>query len=427
MLWREKSICIISESRSFSICLRGFLYTMEQRRISLTFLLLWGLFSVSGGQLLTSYITSNETETCCSSNPTPVIIRSTINETHNQCQCVLEGSLSIVSDRARSFTLVQYVISFLIVMSLLVGSGFCSGLNVGLMSLGLEDLQIIADTSDSKKERRYAEKVLGIRKEGNILLVAILLGNVCINSILSLFLDSLVGSGTLAVAISTLTIVIFGEIVPQAICLRHALFFGYIFRYPTRLLIILTAPLSYPLGMLLNRIIGDPSIDSTIKTRNGLSKMVHRISENVITSQEVSMVEGIIASKPKTLGDIALPIKQLRTLPMSSSEITPDKALGDGGIILLSDEESNVAGYVTLRDVLQKDFDQSKHFQLSRFPTFSASTHLTDILLQINFEKDSDSFIFVQSMNLQTARAVTIGYIPRGKLLEEFLKPMKHS
>ena len=56
-----------------------------------------------------------------------------------------------------------------------------------------------------------------IRGMGNFLLCSILLGNVLVNNTLTIILDTLTGGGGIVAVIgATLSIVIFGEIIPQA-------------------------------------------------------------------------------------------------------------------------------------------------------------------------------------------------------------------
>ena len=60
-------------------------------------------------------------------------------------------------------------------------SGTFSGLNLGLMSLTVEDLEIIIRGSTDPKEVRYAKRILPLRKRGNLLLCTLLIGNTFVN------------------------------------------------------------------------------------------------------------------------------------------------------------------------------------------------------------------------------------------------------
>lgn len=133
-------------------------------------------------------------------------------------------------------------------------SGLFSGLNLGLMSLTPHDLIIIQEAG-TPDDRKYAKRIYPVRKRGNFLLCTILLGNVLVNSTATILLDSLI-SGALAVVGATLAIVIFGEIIPQAICSRHGLKVGSQTIQLTRLFMIATSPIAYPLSKLLDVILG---------------------------------------------------------------------------------------------------------------------------------------------------------------------------
>jgi metal transporter CNNM len=112
---------------------------------------------------------------------------------------------------------------FLIILILILFSALFSGLTIGFLGLDKTEL-----ARKSKLGNKKAAKIITIRKNGNFLLVVLLLGNVLVNSILSVFLGDKF-SGLVAVVASTALIVVFGEILPQAIFYRHALSIGYYF------------------------------------------------------------------------------------------------------------------------------------------------------------------------------------------------------
>ena len=137
------------------------------------------------------------------------------------------------------------------------------------------ELKIVANTG-TEDERRYARAIMPVRKTGNYLLCSILLGNVLVNSSLTIIMDDLT-SGLIAVIGSTLTIVVFGEICPQAICSRYGLAVGAKTIYVTRLVMLITFPLSFPISKVLDRLLGVEL--GNVYTRERLQELV-KVSNN---------------------------------------------------------------------------------------------------------------------------------------------------
>jgi len=156
------------------------------------------------------------------------------------------------------------------IVCLILLSALFAGLTLGLMTLDKVGLKIVIE-SGKYSDKKNAKKIYPIRKRGNLLLCVLLLGNVSVNSLLSILMADLT-SGFLGFIISTLVIVLLGEIVPQSVCSRHALAIGsrtvwlvYIFLY-------LLFPLAYPISVFLDRLLGEEV--GTIYSKNELKKII---------------------------------------------------------------------------------------------------------------------------------------------------------
>jgi metal transporter CNNM len=108
-------------------------------------------------------------------------------------------------------------ISLVYIVILASMSASFSGLNLGLMGLDVKNLELLTkgpfNNEEEARDARYAEKILPLRKRGNLLLCTILIGNVIVNSSLAIFMGELT-SGIFGLLLSTGVITIFGEIVP---------------------------------------------------------------------------------------------------------------------------------------------------------------------------------------------------------------------
>ena len=140
--------------------------------------------------------------------------------------------------------------NYLIVSALILLSGMFSGLTIGMFSLGLSTLHRRIRLGD-----KQAEKVYSVRKKGNLLLCTLLLGNVAVNSSMAIFLGT-IAPGVIAGLMATGLIVLFGEILPQAVFTRFALTLGAKTIWLTRFFMVILFPFSWPIAWFLNKILG---------------------------------------------------------------------------------------------------------------------------------------------------------------------------
>jgi len=134
----------------------------------------------------------------------------------NDCKASFEAELCLdrVEEKGalESFPMAVNILLLLILLSF---SALFSGLTLGLMSLDITGLEIVM-AGDDPDAAKYAKNIYPLRKKGNLLLCTLLLGNVAVNSLMSIF-SATIFDGTIGFLSSTFLIVIFGEIIPQAL------------------------------------------------------------------------------------------------------------------------------------------------------------------------------------------------------------------
>ncbi len=214
-----------------------------------------------------------------------------------------DGRLLVVEEKE---SLLPLWLQIILILGLLVLSGMFSGLNLGLMALDPMELRIV-QSCGTEKEKKYACKIEPIRSKGNYLLCSLLLGNVLVNTTLTILLDDLIGSGLGAVVASTVGIVIFGEIVPQSLCSRHGLAVGANTIMVTKFFMLLTFPLSFPVSKLLDYILGQEI--GTVYNREKLVGML-KVTEpyNDLVKEELNIIQGALELRTKTVEDVMTPL-----------------------------------------------------------------------------------------------------------------------
>uniref|UniRef100_A0A5F9CUZ3 Metal transporter n=1 Tax=Oryctolagus cuniculus TaxID=9986 RepID=A0A5F9CUZ3_RABIT len=293
----------------------------------------------------------------------------------------------------------------LLITVLLVLSGIFSGLNLGLMALDPMELRIVQNCG-TEKEKRYARKILPIRCKGNYLLCSLLLGNVLVNTSLTILLDNLIGSGIMAVASSTIGIVIFGEIVPQALCSRHGLAVGANTIVLTKFFMLLTFPLSFPISKLLDFFLGQEI--RTVYNREKLMEML-KVTEpyNDLVKEELNMIQGALELRTKTVEDI---MTQLQDCFMIRSDAILDfntmSEIMESGytrIPVFEDEQSNIVDILYVKDLAFVDPDDCTPLKtITRF--YNHPVHFVfhdtklDAMLE-EFKKGKSHLAIVQKVN----------------------------
>ncbi|MAZ30129.1 hypothetical protein CL655_02490 [bacterium] len=196
----------------------------------------------------------------------------------------------------------EYAISLL----LIAASALFSGLTLGYFTLEPQSLKRRAKAGD-----RRAARILPLREQGNHLLTTLLLGNVAVNSALAIFLGS-IASGVVAGVLATSIIFIFGEIIPQAVISRHALYFGAKAAPIVQLLMLLLRPFTWPIATILDRVLGQEL--PTVYSHSELMEIVaeHEASEHsAVDEDEKRIVHGALQFSHTTVREVMTSAEQV--------------------------------------------------------------------------------------------------------------------
>ncbi|KAM6986434.1 metal transporter CNNM4-like isoform 2-T2 [Aplochiton taeniatus] len=339
-----------------------------------------------------------------------------------------DGRLLVVEEEK---SLLPLWLQVIVIGCLLMLSGIFSGLNLGLMALDPMELRIV-QSCGTDKEKKYAGKIEPIRSKGNYLLCSLLLGNVLVNTTLTILLDDLIGSGMGAVVASTVGIVIFGEIIPQALCSRHGLAVGANTIILTKFFMLLTFPLSFPVSKLLDVLLGQEI--GTVYNREKLVEML-KVTEpyNDLVKEELNMIQGALELRNKTVEDVMTPVANCFMIQADAvldfntmSEIMES---GYTRIPVFDDERSNIVDILYVKDLAFVDPDDCTTLKtITKF--YNHPVHFVfhdtklDAMLE-EFKKGKSHLAIVQKVNSEGEGDPfyeVLGLVTLEDVIEEIIK-----
>nr|GEV05002.1 putative DUF21 domain-containing protein At1g03270 [Tanacetum cinerariifolium] len=178
---------------------------------------------------------------------------------------------------------------------LVLFAGIMSGLTLGLMSLGLVELEILQRSGSNREKKQAAMEALPI------------------------YLDKIFHPAV-AVVLSVTFVLIFGEVIPQAISARYGLAVGANFVGLVRVLMIVCYPVAYPVGKVLDALIGHG--DSLFR-RAQLKALVSIHGQEAgkggeLSHDETTIINGALDLTAKTAEEAMTPIESTFSLDVNS-------------------------------------------------------------------------------------------------------------
>jgi len=290
----------------------------------------------------------------------------------------------------------------IIVLILLFLSGTFSGLNLGLMALDIKELDILQQAGSSPKadERQkqngeYARKIYPLRKRGNMLLCTVLLGNVLVNSSLTIFLDYLFatfpGGTIVGLIVSTFGIVIFGEIIPQAICSRRGLVVGAKAVPLVYVFMVLTFIVAYPLSRILDVVLGE-EVGSVFNKAELLQMLKITDADNDLAPEELAIVTGALTYREKLVKEVMTSLSDVYKLSIDTildfKKMNEIFQKGHSRIPVYENHENNIVGILYMKELVFVDPDDRTSLKtIVNFYKHSLITIEDDVQLDVLLSK----------------------------------------
>jgi metal transporter CNNM len=243
---------------------------------------------------------------------------------------------------------------------LVLASAVCSGLNISVMSLDIGDLR-----RKAKLGNKQAKRVLPLRQRTHLTLASILLTNVAAVSATSLVLNQRLNSWVAGV-LSTLLIVVLGEVIPQALFLKNPLAWSSFFAPLLKAMIGVTYVVSRPLQLLLDRLF--PRQRAKLQSRHELGLLITEHltdASSELDEDEIEIMRGALSLSEKRLRDIMTDIRHTYWLTpytsLNDAKIDEIKAQGFSRIPIFNKDLTKCYGVLLMKDLIDIDFDDHNY------------------------------------------------------------------
>ncbi|ORX44594.1 DUF21-domain-containing protein [Hesseltinella vesiculosa] len=322
-----------------------------------------------------------------------------------------------------------YFEKLFLVFFLVVIGGVFAGLTLGLMGLDETNLQVLLETG-TDSEKANAKKVMSLLNRGrHWVLVTLLLSNVVVNETLPIILHDVTGGGWQAVVLSTALIVIFGEVIPQSICVRYGLSIGAKTADMVLIFMYIMAPLAYPTAMLLDYFLGESHgtvyKKAGLKTLVSLHQSVNPSDVDALTTDEVTIISAVLDLRSKPVSAIMTPIDDVFTLSTDDilNEEVVDTILSHGYSripVHAPQDPLNFVGMLLTKRLITYDPEDAlpvKDLQISTLPETGPDTSCLDIL---NFFQEGKSHMALVSVS-PGGQNGALGVITLEDVIEELI------
>jgi metal transporter CNNM len=246
-------------------------------------------------------------------------------------------------------------------LALVLLGGLMSGLTVGLFSIDPLRLQlIINDQGSSDVDRERAKSLAPLLSDHHKLLVTLLLANATAMETLPLMLDKIVPS-YIAILLSVTFVLLFGEIIPQALCTKDPLGIGARFAGIVKVLMYTLYIIVWPIAWLLDRVLGDEG-HHFLYTRSELYTLVGLHADakgGDLMVDETNVIQGALDMRYKTAADSMTEIESVYMVHedtvLTANKLAEIMGTGHSRIPVYASSRHDIRGILLVKRLIALD------------------------------------------------------------------------
>ncbi|XP_077977352.1 uncharacterized protein LOC144432921 [Glandiceps talaboti] len=323
-----------------------------------------------------------------------------------------------------------------IYVALVLCAGLMSGLTMGLLSLDLMSLKVLKE-GGKPHEKKYAARILPLVKRHHLLLVTLLLANAGAVEAMPLFLDKISDPVT-AICVSVTAVLLFGEVVPQALCTRFGLAIGAILSPLVYFLMVVTFIISWPLSKLLDCLLGNEHGTFFRRAELGVLVDLHTEktdeNEEPLSVDEVLIIKGALDMRNKMVKDAYTPLENVYMIDidekMDHQLMNQVISKGHSRIPVYEGSRINLKGVLLVKTLIKLDPDDGVTVreifskQSRKLPVVPETTPLYDLLNE--FQTGKTHMVAVKTVveddDVDSDVQDIVGVITLEDIIEEILQ-----
>ena len=290
----------------------------------------------------------------------------------------------------------QFNFDIILLVILLILSGFISGSEVALFSLSKTEIESKSDLKSFKIITNLLEKpnklLATILVVNNLINIAIVILFTKLGEVLFSAIDSPLIKFFIEIVVATFLILLFGEILPKIYASRNNISFSRIIAYPLSILDIIFSPISLPMQKFSNYIKNKLAIQNSNISIDQISHALDLTRPGDTTKQEQKLLKGIVNFGNIDTSEIMRPRIDIFALDskLKSEEVLKSITRTNHSRIPVYDENlDKIIGVLHIKELLpfldKKDFQWKK---LLRKPLFiPENKKLDDLMLEFQEKK----------------------------------------